>query len=67
MCSQDRILVDIISIRLAASWVVRSEPQRVEVLVDGDNGRELVVIRESRKSRLDQFPGDGYGMTWLNM
>jgi hypothetical protein len=47
--------------------VVRREPQRIEVLVDGHDWWEVVVVLESGKSRLDQLSRQRERMIWLQM
>lgn len=43
MCSQDSLLVNVVGIRPASSWVVDGEAERVEVLMHRYNGGELIV------------------------
>ena len=57
--TQDGVLVDIVRIRLASPWMVQRETKGVEVLVYGDDGREVTVIFVDRLRELPFNEGAG--------
>jgi hypothetical protein len=57
--TQDGVFVDIICIRLASPWMVQREAKGVEILVYGDDGREVAVIFVDRLRELPFNKGAG--------
>jgi hypothetical protein len=74
--SKHCIPINVICVCPTPPGVVRGESQRIEVLSDGHNGREVVVCGKSGRrqkrlrpleTRLDDLTGQAQRMGWLNM
>ena len=66
---QNSVFVKIVSIGSAPTRVVRWEAKRIEILSDGDDGREIVVVAVGRRGKacLDQPARQSYRVRGLEM
>ena len=69
MGPQNSVFVEIVGISSTPTRVVRWEAKRIEVLGDGDDGRETVVVAVGRrgKASLDQPARQSYRVRRLEM
>ena len=69
MSPQNSVSVEIVSIGSTPTRVVRWEAEGIEVLGDGDDGGEIVVVAVGRRGKacLDQSARQSYGVRRLEM
>ena len=69
MRSQNRIFIDIIGICTIPPRMVCGETKRVEILRNGNNWREIIVVGVSGRGEegLDQLPSLRYRMRCLEV
>jgi hypothetical protein len=67
MCPQNGLLVHVVGIGAVASDMVWWKPKRIEVLPCSNDGEEIIVSLVSGETGLDELPGDGQGVVWLEV
>lgn len=67
VCSQERLFIEVVSVCSTSAGVVFWEAKRVEVLVDCDYRKEVVVIFVRGKAGFNEASCNGDWMIWLEV